>query len=311
MLLPRLLGLAAIVVIVLLVRRRLSPSGRQILLLTAAAPAILFLVDGFLAVQRVSRRALPSARRFPAGPVAGRRAGSGAGAAPGPGRGRRKRAWERAVAAGAPPAPALFQIGLVLKSAGRTPEARAAFEGALTGPEARARRRKELGLLALAEGNSAEARDRLGRYVATVGPIRLPLGARRGGGQPRPERLRREVGGRRARPRGGPLGEGVTLQARLYAKAGDARRTRSGAALSRDKGKARSGEPALGPRVSGDRHGPGLDRVSRREDEREVARSSGARSRDRDRKLPRSPERFPFARSPSAIRDRRRSRPAR
>jgi len=223
-LLPRVLGLAAIVIIVLLVRRRLSPSGRRILLLTAAAPAILFVVDGFLAVQRV--RAEPYVLPEVLPPAPGRIAEREAVRAQREGRLEdAKRAWERAVAAGAPPAPALFQIGLVLKSAGRTPEARAAFEGALSGPRPAPGAGKELGLLALAQGNSAEARDRLGRYVATVGPDPDSLSALavaeanlgQSGSAVKSVDAARDLGADRW--------EGVALQARLYAKAGDARRT--------------------------------------------------------------------------------------
>lgn len=223
-LLPRLLGLAAIVVIVLLVRRRLSPSGRQILLLTAAAPAILFVVDGFLAVQRV--RAEPYLLPEVLPPAPWRVAEREAVRAQRQGRVEdAKRAWERAVAAGAPPAPALFQIGLVLKSAGRTPEARAAFEGALTGPRPAPGAGKELGLLALAQGNSAEARERLGRYVATVGPDPDSLSALAVAEANLGESGSAVKSVDAARDLGADRWEGVTLQARLYAKAGDARRT--------------------------------------------------------------------------------------
>lgn len=221
---PRVLGLVAIALIVLVVRRRLTPAARRILLLTAAAPAILFAVDGFLAVHRVSVEpyVLPEVLAPAPWRIAEREAVRAQ-------RGGRvedaKRAWEKAVAAGAPPAPALYQVGLALKSAGRIPEARAAFEGALSGPRPSPGAGKELGLLALAAGNSAEARDRLGRYVATVGPDPDSLSALavaeanvgESGSAVKSVDAARELGADRS-------GD-VALQARLYAKAGDARRT--------------------------------------------------------------------------------------
>lgn len=223
-LLPRALGLAAIVVIVLLVRRRLTPAARRILLLTAAAPAILFVVDGFLAVQRV--RAEPYVLPEVLPPVPWRIAEREAVRAQREGRVEdARRAWERAVAAGAPPAPALYQIGLALKSSGRIPEARAAFQGALSGARPSPGAGKELGLLALAAGNSAEARDQLGRYVTTVGPDPDSLSALavaeanvgESGSAVKSVDAARELEADRW--------GGVALQARLYAKAGDARRT--------------------------------------------------------------------------------------
>jgi hypothetical protein len=223
-LLPRVLGLVAITLIVLLVRRRLTPAARRILLLTATAPAILFVVDGFLAVQRVRAEpyVLPEVLPPPPWRIAEREAV----------RAQRegrvedaKRAWERAVGAGAPPAPALYQIGLALKSAGRIPEARAAFQGALSGPLPAPGAGKELGLLALAEGNSAEARDRLSRYVAAVGPDPDSLSALAVAEANVGESGSAVKSVDEARALMADRWRGVGLQARLYAKAGDARRT--------------------------------------------------------------------------------------
>ena len=223
-LLPRVLGLAAITVIVLLVRRRLTPAGRRILLLTAAAPAILFGVDGFLAVQRVRAEpyVLPEVLR----PAPWRIAEREAVRAQREGRVEdAKRAWERAVGAGAPPAPALYQIGLALKAAGRTPEARAAFQGALSGPKPAPGAGKELGLLALAEGNSGEARDRLSQYVAEVGPDPDSLSALAVAEANLGESGSALKSVDAARALMADRWRGVGLQARLYARAGDARRT--------------------------------------------------------------------------------------
>jgi tetratricopeptide (TPR) repeat protein len=223
-LLPRALGLAAIALIVLLIGRRLAPPGRRILLLAAAAPAMLFVVDGFLALQRVRIEPYVLPEVLP--PAPWRVAERDAVRAQREGRVDDARAaWEKAIAAGAPPAPALYQTGLALKAAGRTAEARAAFERALTPPDPAPGAAKELGLLALAEGNSSEARDRLAGYVAAVGPdpdslsalavAEANLGASRSALNSIDE----------ARALTGDSWNGVALQARLYAKAGDARRT--------------------------------------------------------------------------------------
>jgi Flp pilus assembly protein TadD len=223
-LLPRVLGLAAIAAIVLVIRRRLTPAGRRILLLAAAAPAILFVVDGFLAVQRV--RAEPYVLPEVLAPAPWRIAEREAVRAQREGRVEEaKRAWERAVAAGAPPAPALYQIGLALKSAGRIPEARAAFQGALSGPAPAPGAAKELGLLALAEGNSAEARERLSGYVAAIGPDPDSLSALAVAEANVGESGSAVRSVDEARALMADRWSGVRLQARLYAKAGDARRT--------------------------------------------------------------------------------------
>lgn len=223
-LLPRVLGLAAIAVIVLLIGRRLTPAARRILLLTAAAPAILFVVDGYLAVQRVRAEPYVLAEVLP--PTPWRTAEREAVRAQREGRVEdAKRAWERAVGAGASPAPALYQIGLALKSAGRTSEARAAFQGALSGPKPAPGAGKELGLLALAEGNSAQARDLLSRYVAAVGPDPDSLSALAVAEANVGESGSALKSVEAARALMADRWRGVGLQARLYAKAGDARRT--------------------------------------------------------------------------------------
>jgi tetratricopeptide (TPR) repeat protein len=221
---PRALGIAAIAAIVLLIGRRLTPPGRRILLLAAAAPAMLFVVDGFLALQRVRIEPYVLPETLP--PTPWRAAEREAVRAQRDGRvDDAREAWEKAIAAGAPPAPALYQIGLALKAARRTPEARAAFQRALSAPDPAPGAGKELGLLALAEGDSSEARDRLAGYVAAVGPDPDSLSAL--------AVAEANVGASgsalksvdEARALTGDRWNGVALQARLYAKAGDARRT--------------------------------------------------------------------------------------
>jgi hypothetical protein len=223
-LLPRLLGLAAIAIIVIVVRRRLTPPGRRILFLTAAAPAILFVVDGALAVHRA--RAEPYVLPETLSPPAGRTAEREAVRAQREGRvDDARRAWERAVAAGAPPGPADYQVGLALKAAGRPAEARVAFQRALSRAAPAPGAEKELGLLALAAGDSAEARSRLSRYVALAGPDPDSLSALAVAEANVGESGSAVKSVEEARALTEDRWKGVGLQARLYAKSGDARRT--------------------------------------------------------------------------------------
>lgn len=219
--LPRLLGLAAIAAIVAFIRPRLAGSARTVLYLTAAAPAVLFAVDGFLAVRRALSEAyeIPEVLAPPPWQTAEREAiraereGSVNDA---------HRAWTSAIAAGAQPGPAEYRIGLALKAAGRTEEANAAFLQALSRTPPAPGAAKELGLAALAQGRSAEARDRLREYVERAGPDPEALSAlavaeaNLGEGGKAVESVE---GARALLPeRWRALG----LQAQVYARAGDA-----------------------------------------------------------------------------------------
>ena len=219
--LPRLLGLGAIVAIVAIVRRRLAGSARTVLYLTAAAPAILFAVDGTLAV----RRALSEAYEIPEvlAPPPWQGAEREAIRAERAGRlDDAHRSWTAAIAAGAQPGPAEYRIGLSLRAAGRGEEARAAFLRALSRTPAPPGAAKELGVAALAEGRPAEARDRLRQYLEVAGPDPDALSALavaeanlgEGGSA-----VRSVEGARALLPeRWTALG----LQAQVYARAGDA-----------------------------------------------------------------------------------------
>jgi Flp pilus assembly protein TadD len=112
-----------------------------------------------------------------------------------------------------------------LKSVGRIPEAKAAFLRALARPAPAPGASKELGLLALAEGQSLEARDRLARYVETAGPDPDSLSALAVAEANVGESGSAVKSVDEARALVPDHWSGVALQARLYAKAGDARRT--------------------------------------------------------------------------------------
>ena len=218
---PRALGLAAILVIVFAVGRRLSPTGRRILFLTAAAPAVLFAVDGGLAVRRALSESYSMPEVVP--PAPWRAAEREALKAQREGRlDDAARAWQRAVAAGAPAAPADYQMGLALAAAGRKEEAKAAFLRALTRSPAAPGASKELALAALAQGNSAEARDRLESYVRDAGPDPDSLSALAVAQANVGESERAVESVEQARVLMADRWRGVRLQSQVYARAGNA-----------------------------------------------------------------------------------------
>ena len=167
--LPRLVGILVIGTIVLLARRRLAPEKRWLLYAGAAAPAILFLVDGALATARALEEPFVIPEELPA--PSWRQAEQMALQAQREGRLTAARdAWNRAAVAGAPPAQAAYQQGLLARQQGNSAEARSDFERALTGPEPAPGAARELASLAEADGSHAEARARLEAYLKAAGP---------------------------------------------------------------------------------------------------------------------------------------------
>jgi len=222
--LPRLLGLAAIVAIVLFVRPRLARPARTVLYLTAAAPGILFAVDGSLAVLRAYSEVYEIPEVLPPPPwqatereaLRAERDGRFDDA---------RRAWASAIAAGAEEGPADYRTGVALRSAGRTDEAKEAFRRALSRSPSVPGAAKELGLLALAEGDSAEARRHLRSYLEAAGPDPDTLSAlavaeaNLGAGGKAVESVEA------ARALQPERREALGLQAQVYARAGNAAKT--------------------------------------------------------------------------------------
>jgi tetratricopeptide (TPR) repeat protein len=221
--LPRIAGLAAIAAIVLVLAPRLAPRSRRILYATALAPAVLFALDGFFAVRRIVSEPFQLADVAPPDPwrpierqaLAFERAGRLDDA---------RRAWEHAISAGAPAAPADYRFGVALRAAGRTSDARVVFERALSRSPGAPGAWKELGLLALAEGRSAEARDLLQRYLTVAGPdpdalSALAVAAANVGDRKEAISAVEEAGA--LSPDGS---RGARLQSEIYARAGDAAR---------------------------------------------------------------------------------------
>jgi tetratricopeptide (TPR) repeat protein len=136
-----------------------------------------------------------------------------------------RRAWESAISAGALPGPAVFRIGIALKSAGRTVVAKEGFLRALSRSPPPPGAAKELGLLALAEGDAAAARLRLRAYLDAAGPDPDTLSAlavAEANVGEKASAVRSVEGARALLP---DRWKALGLQARVYARAGDAART--------------------------------------------------------------------------------------
>ncbi len=219
--LPRLVGLAVIALVVLLLRLRLRlPRERAILYLTAVAPALLFGIDGFLAVRRVMAEPYVVADSFPPAPWErwvrlaretereGRLAEADA-------------LWRRAAEAGAPQGPARYERGLAARERGDAAAAAREFHAALGAAPPAPGAARELAIDALSSGRNAEARDLLDSYTAATGPDPDALGlaavAETNLGAPQKAldaiRQARELVG------GGP--RGAELEARVRARSAD------------------------------------------------------------------------------------------
>ena len=165
---PRLAGLAAIAAVVLVSARRLPPERRRVLWI-AAVPAVLFLVDGLLAVQRALSEPYALSEGPP--PPAWRQHEKTALAAQAEGRVEAARdEWAKALASGAPAGPVDYQMGLSARSRGAMSEAKADFERGLSRTPPAPGGARELATMALAEGRNAEALDRLQWYLTAAGP---------------------------------------------------------------------------------------------------------------------------------------------
>jgi tetratricopeptide (TPR) repeat protein len=167
--LPRLAGLAAIALLVSLIYRRLAPPKRVLLLLTASAPAVLFLVDGILAVRRALAEPYAISEELPSSPWdrwlrlarEAEREGQLAQADP---------LWDRANAAGAAVGPIAYERGLGALERGDLPAARRHFQNALDAPEPAPGGARELALIELSAGRNREAEELVARYLAATGP---------------------------------------------------------------------------------------------------------------------------------------------
>ena len=218
---PRLLGLGVIALIVALVYPRLEPGKRVLLLLTASAPAVLFLADGALAVRRALAErytvtegvaAAPSDRWVRLAREAERE-------------GQLQEAaeyWSRALAGGAAAAPISYERGLAARERGDLRAATLYFQSALDSPEPAPGAYRELALIALSEGRSADAERLIGRYLEATGPDpdALSVEAVAETNLGRPEAALAAI--REARELVGSGARGAELEARIRARTADA-----------------------------------------------------------------------------------------
>lgn len=165
---PRLAGVLAIVAVVVVFARRLPVERRRVLWI-AAVPALLFLVDGALAVQRALSEPYALSENLP--PQAWRQYEKLALAEQAQGRLETAREqWTRALASGAPAGPVYYQMGLAARTGGDAEEAAADFERALAAAPPAPGAARELAAMALSAGRNADARALYHRYLADAGP---------------------------------------------------------------------------------------------------------------------------------------------
>lgn len=217
----RLAGLAAIAMVVLLAAPRLSREKRILLFTTAAAPTLLFLVDGVLAVRQTLSEPYVLEETLPREPW--RQAEQQALLAEREGRSAEaRRQWAGALAAGEEPAPVEYQIGLAERQRSDLPRATASFERALAEARPAPGAAKELAAIASAQGRFAVAEKELARYFSLAGPdpdtlsldavVKTNLG-----------RTAEAVASiRGARQLVGDGWRGAELEAQIHARAGDA-----------------------------------------------------------------------------------------
>ena len=165
---PRLLALAAIGILVAIAAPRLAKPRRSLLLMMAAVPAVLFAVDGVLAVHRARSETYALAsppsepwREHEKAALAAEDAGQPALAA---------EAWRRAVDAGAPAGSIHFRLGIAARAKGEIEPAEAEFGKALAASPPAPGAGRELALIALGRRRFEEARGLLEQYLARTGP---------------------------------------------------------------------------------------------------------------------------------------------
>lgn len=167
--LPRLLGLLAVLAAAFLFARRIPRERQPLLWLTASVPAVLFLIDGSLAARRALKEPYALADALPA--QTWRDAEKSALQHQREGNVEASRvAWEKALDEGAPRAPVYYQMGLFARASGDSALAQRDFEMALAEQPPAPGAGKELALMALAEGRNADARARLANYLEQTGP---------------------------------------------------------------------------------------------------------------------------------------------
>jgi len=167
--LPRILGLIALAAIIVVFRPRLPRERRTLLWLLAGVPALLFAIDGILAVRRTLSERYALSETPPETPW--RELENTAREAQRDGQTDAARAaWTRAIESGSPRGPIEYQMGLAARAAGDNATARADFERALAENPPAPGAGKELASMALADGRPQAARRLLEDYLRAAGP---------------------------------------------------------------------------------------------------------------------------------------------
>src|SRR6266508_1328648 len=200
---------------------RLPPPRRKYLYVAASAAAVVFLAGAAAALARLVRRPY-AIQMIPAGQP-WRKSEELALKAEQEGRTAQARQfWERAIAAGEPPGPIAYGMGLAAKRRGDIEAALAFFERALAASAPAPGAARELAALAAERGRLPEAERQISGYLAVAGPdpeslsleavIKTNLGKTVEAVQAIAE-ARRLVGGG---------AQGAELEAQIRARAGDA-----------------------------------------------------------------------------------------
>jgi hypothetical protein len=218
---PRLIGLGAIALVLFFVAPRMRPPHRVLLFLITAAPVVLIVVDGALAVQRTL--AEKYALREPVPGDTWRDAERLALDAEKDGRVvEAGRQWARALANGGPAAPIEYEMGLAALRRGDTDRARQELERALAEQRPAPGAARELATLDASAGRYEDAERNLDRYLALAGPDpeSLSLSAVLQANLGRTADSLRSL--ERARALVGDVWRAAELEAQVRARAGDA-----------------------------------------------------------------------------------------
>jgi len=219
--LPLLSGLLVILLVAALAAPRLAPPSRKYLSLAASVPALVFLVGGAAAAVRILRQPYVLGI-IPAGQPWQRSEGLALKAERDGRAGEARQLWEQALAAGEPPGPVAYEMGLAARRRGDVESARAFFERALAAPSPAPGAARELAALAAEQGRLPEAERQIAGYLAAAGPdpeslaleaiIKTDLGKTADAVQAIAE----------ARRLAGTGTRGAQLEAQIRARAGDA-----------------------------------------------------------------------------------------
>jgi tetratricopeptide (TPR) repeat protein len=163
---PRAVGLVAVIAAALVFSRRSNPRERRIVIVAAAAPALLFVADGYLAVSRIWQE--PVELRLADGPPWGYPLQQFQLAVVRGNRARARSAAGAAISLGAAPEPLHLVLGHLAENAGDAKEAESSYTRALAPPKPAPGGWAGLARLDTAAGRDTEALGKWARYFAAA-----------------------------------------------------------------------------------------------------------------------------------------------